>query len=613
MQLVNVWPQSHAGIGPGELKYRFAWTFPILFSPHDSSVLYTAGNVVFKSADEGHTWEPISPDLSRNDASKLGPSGGPITKDTSGAEHYCTVATLRECPLEPGVLCAGSDDGLVHLTRDGGVTWSEVTPPDLPEWAFIRTVEPSPHQAGKVYVAATRYKLDDNAPYLYKTTDYGQTWESIVGEGDTAIPADDFVRVIRADPNRPDLLFVGTETSLYLSTDDGAEWDRWDSNLPVTPIYDLTVKGADLVIATHGRSFWILDDLSPIYRLMDDPRGRERLFVPGEVWRILPNHWEFWQTTAGKDYWVSPGKAATFWAEPDETGQVRRTYPYAGASGPRGVAVTYVLGEEATADGFSVALEFLDGDGDLVNRFEPEHPGRDEMDADEKALHAGPWITTKPGYNRFVWDLRYPGSTKVLGNDRGGEADVGPLVVPGAYQARLVIVGPSRKARTLTESFRVRNDPRSDVSQEDLEEQLAALLGIRDRISRAHEAVATIRDIKRQIGLWRERSDLGKEAGAAASRLEEQLYEIEDKLMLPIEKKGAPAPNEPARLCERLASVLSVIRSADTKPTRSSLQVAAMHSAEIEDELADLGDLLATELLEFNALTDNAGLPAVKT
>ena len=613
MQLVNVWPQSHAGIGPGELKYRFAWTFPILFSPHDSSVLYTAGNVVFKSTDEGHTWEPISPDLSRDDPSKLGPSGGPITKDTSGAEHYCTVATLRECPLEPGVLWAGSDDGLVHVTRDGGETWSGVTPPDLPEWAFIRTVEPSPHQAGKAYVAATRYKLDDNVPYLYKTTDYGQTWESIVGEGDTAIAPDDFVRVIRADPNRPDLLFVGTETSLYLSTDDGAGWDRWESNLPVTPIYDLTVKGADLVIATHGRSFWILDDLSPIYRLMDEPRGRERLFVPEEVWRVLPNHWEFWQTTAGKDYWVSPGKAAIFWAEPDETGQVRQTYPDAGESGPRGVAVTYVLGEEATADGFSVALEFLDGGGEVVNRFEPEHPGRDEMGDDERALHAGPWITTKPGYNRFVWDLRYPGATKVPGNDRAGEADVGPLVVPGAYQARLVIVDPSGETRTLTESFQVRNDPRVDVSQEDLEEQLVALLGIRDQISRAHEAVATIRDIKRQLGHWNKRSDLGGGAGAAATRLEEQLDEIEDKLMLPIEKKDAPAPNEPARLNQKLASVLSVIRSADTKPTRSSLQVAAMHSAEIDAELAKLGDLLATELVEFNALMDRVGLPAVHT
>ena len=234
-QLVNVWPESHKGIGPGELEYRFPWTFPILFSPHESSVLYTAGNVVFKSTDEGHTWDPISPDLSRNDPSKPGPSGGPITKDTSGAEHYCAVATLRECSLEPDVLWAGSDDGLVHITRDGGGTWSNVTPPDLPEWIYVHTVEPSPHQASKVYVVATRYKLDDNTPYIYKTADYGQTWETIVGEGANAIPSDDFVRVIRADPNRADLLYLGTETALYLSTDDGATWDRCESNLPVTP------------------------------------------------------------------------------------------------------------------------------------------------------------------------------------------------------------------------------------------------------------------------------------------------------------------------------------------------------------------------------------------
>ena len=228
-------------------------TFPIRFSPHDANVLYAGGNRLFRSTDEGQSWKPISPDLTRADPDKLGPSGGPITRDTSGAEHYCCLYAFAESPHEPGVLWTGSDDGLVHLSRDGGQSWRNVTPPSLPEWAFVRTVEPSPHDPATLYLAATRYKLDDNAPYLFKTADYGESWQSITGEsGDGAIPGDDFVRVIRADPGCPGLLYAGTETGLYVSLDDGARWRRWRSNFPVTPVYDLKIEGTDLVVATHG-------------------------------------------------------------------------------------------------------------------------------------------------------------------------------------------------------------------------------------------------------------------------------------------------------------------------------------------------------------------------
>ena len=612
IRLVNVWPELHGGIGPGELEYRFPWTYPILFSPHDPTVLYTAGNVVFRSSDEGHTWDPISEDLTRNDPAKLAASGGPITKDTSGAEHYCTVATLRECPLEAGVLWAGSDDGLVHLSRDGGETWTEVTPPDLPEWSFVRTVEPSPHEAGTVYLAATRYKLDDNTPYLYRSRDYGETWESIVGEGEGAIPSDEFVRVIRADPNREGLLYVGTETGLYVSTDDGAGWGRWQSNFPVTPVYDLTIKGTDLVIASHGRSFWIVDDLNPLYQLIDEgPEDAPRLFKPRDAWRILSDLFEQWLTVEGKDYWVSLGKAATFEAEPDATGQTRRTYLDAGESAPRGVMVTYLLDDAVTEEGASVALEFVDSGGEVVRRFEPEPPGRTDMEDDEKAFYAGPWITTHPGVNRFVWDLRYPGSIRVLGNKLANEANRGPLVVPGTYEVRLQITDSSGETQTLTQSFEVANDPRSDAATEDLEVQLETLRGIHDHISSAYEVVKQVRAMKSQLATWRKRSDFTDQAREAADDLEKKLHEIEDQLMVPGQHKDTFGLNEPSRLSEKLASVISVVGSADAKPTRNALEVAAKYSKEIDEQLETFDRVVEGELAVFNDLMAEADMPAV--
>lgn len=611
IRLVNVWPELHGGIGPGDLQYRFPWTFPILFSPHDSSVLYTAGNVVFKSTDEGQTWEAISPDLSRNDPEKLQASGGPITKDTSGAEHYCTVATLRECSLEPGVLWAGSDDGLVHVSRDAGGTWVDVTPPDIPEWTFIRTVEPSPHQKGTVYVAATGYKLDDTTPYLFKTTDYGETWESIAGEGDAGIPEHDFIRVIRTDPEREGLLYVGTETGLYISSDDGVSWKRWQSNFPVTPVYDLAVKNDDLVIATHGRSFWILDDLGPLRQLMDgEPDRAPRLFEPRNAWRVLPDLFHAWIPTDGKDYWVSLGKAATFVAGPDETGQPRRTYLDAGESGPNGVVVTYVLGEEDLEK--EVTLEFADAKGDVVRRFGPEPEGRKEMSDDEKAYHSGPWITKKEGVNRFVWDLRHEGATKVMGNKLGGEANLGPLVVPGVYEVTLTIGADGDPSSTLSARFEVRNDPRSDVGVEALEEQTDALLEIRDKLSQAHEAVNDIRSLKSQLGAWLDRKDLDDEIRAAAEDLKKKLHDIEDTLMLAGEHTDTFGLNEPARLSEKLASVISVIGSADGRPTANALEVAALYSGQIDEQIAELEAVMAEDVDAFNAALAGAGMPAIR-
>ena len=721
VRLVNVWPEAHGGMGPGELRYRFGWTFPIRFSPHDPNVLYAGGNRVFRSTDEGQSWEPVSPDLTRAAPDKLGPSGGPITRDTSGAEHYCTLYAFAESPHEPGVLWAGSDDGLVHLSRDGGGSWRDVTPPDLPEWAFIRTVEPSPHERGTLYLAATRYKLDDTAPYLYRTADYGESWRAITGAGagdGLAIPPDDFARVIRADPHCPGLLYVGTETGLYVSLDDGETWRRWRSNFPVTPVYDLKVEGTDLVVATHGRSFWILDDLTPLHREAtaragldggaqgtpdggggdatgaetspwagshtgsearpgveaaseaesgagsgaESPPGPIVLYPPRRTWRLLPGVLDFISATEGKDYGIGLGKVVTYVASRNETGHVERCFLDAGEAAPAGAIVYYALPEDpspggaagaappapavpatTTAAGATVApiaspdsareptapvvasssskttggstapaatLAFFDADGTLIREFHPKPAGYDTLSDEDKALDPGPWMPVRAGVNRFVWDLRYPGATRLRGNKTGEEADRGPLVLPGSYQVRLQVGN-----RTRTASFEVVNDPRSPASLDELRDQLDFLLTMRDRISAVYAGVQRIRKTSREVERWCGR--LSRHGGhgtavAAGDTLREALTAVESALILPGEHTDTFGLHHRVRLNAALASVISIVDSADARPTAQARALAEEYMARIDVELDHLAALLDRDLAAFNRIVSEAGLPPVE-
>ena len=336
---INVWPEAMTGYGAKDVKYRFQWTYPIMLSPHDPDTLYITSNIVHRTRDEGQSWENISPDLTRNDVTKMEPSGGVVTRDNTGAEYYGTIFAFAESPLVKGVLWAGSDDGLVHVSQDGGESWQNVTPPDLPEWALISIVEASPHDAATAYVAATRYKLDDFAPYLYKTTDSGKTWTKIVD----GIPADDFTRVIREDPERTGLLYAGTETGLYVSFDDGGHWQRFQGNLPVVPIHDLVVKDSDLILATHGRSFWVLDDLTPLRTVQTGDGTDATLFPLRPTVRFATIRGFGGGAGKGNNYQGVAASLVTFQMVGGADGDKTQKLMDAGENPPDGVIVHYFL------------------------------------------------------------------------------------------------------------------------------------------------------------------------------------------------------------------------------------------------------------------------------
>jgi photosystem II stability/assembly factor-like uncharacterized protein len=606
IRLVNVWPEYMIGTGPKDHKYRFPWTYPILFSPHDPKVLYTAGNVIFKTTNEGASWEVISPDLTRNDESKLGPSGGPITQDTTGAENYATISSLVESKHTPGLFWVGSDDGLVHLSKDGGRNWENITPPELPEWAYIHTIEESPRDPATVYIAATRYKLDDFQPYLYKTHNYGRSWQKITH----GIPDNDFTRVIRADPSRPGLLYVGTETGLYISFDDGESWQRWQSNLPVAPIYDMLVKRNDLVLGTHGRSFWIIDNLTPLYQ-EPETQTEVKLYKPNNIYRHLPDLTSGWYEGEGKEYHIGLGAPTIYEQITTEIGLKERKFLDAGKSAPRGAVIYYYLAQKVEA-GTPAALTFLDSRGQVIRTFTPKPPEETlEKEKETATEDQGPWMPVKAGTNRFIWDLRYASAHKVPGDKTVGSGDrQGALVTPGVYQVQLKI-----GQQTFTESFEVLKDNRVLTSQADLEAQLDLLLKIRDKLSATHDAVNAIRNVRTQLKGWEERLKYQENSQAiteAAAALKVKLDAIEDKLIVP-ENKYSPAKlfDFSARLNMQLAALVSVVGSADAAPTRQAREVFEQVSGRIDEQLAGLKALFETELVAFNNKVREANISAV--
>lgn len=573
---IMAWPQFAIGQAPKDLKYRIQWNAPIVVSPHDPNVLYHASQVLLRSRDEGQSWEEASPDLTRNDKSKQGHSGGPITRDNTGVEVYGTIFALVESPHEAGTIWAGSDDGLLHVSRDNGKSWQNVTPKEIPEGSQINAIEVSPHEKAAAYVAATMYKYDDFRPYLYKTGDYGKTWTRI----DKGIASDAFTRVVREDPFRRGLLYAGTETGLSVSFDDGASWRSFQLNLPVVPITDLVVKANDLVVATQGRSFWILDDLTPLREYGDAvTRARFHVFKPLPAVRMAGS--------AGVEE-GSEGPA-----------------PPVGTNPANGVVVNYWL-KEKPGPKEVVTVEFLDGE-DVLRKYTSEKKEKKEGETADEEEDEKP-LEPKAGVNRVVWDLRIVKpellpKAVIWGNDRG------PKVSPGVYSARLKLGG-----ETVTVPVEVRPHPEVSATPEDLRKQFLLLRDLRDRLSDTHQSVQQIREVKDQAKAIGERAaKLGKGAALndASKALSERLTAIEKKLVNPEIKSNQDVLNFPPALDHQFAGLAAVAASADAKPTESSYA----YYRELQGALAgiekELQAVLEKDLAAFNAKVKEQEIPPV--
>ena len=604
--VITVWPEPATGWGAKDQKYRFSWTSPTLLSPHNPNVLYTAGNHVFRSTDEGNSWEVISPDLTRNDISKQDVSGGPPTRDNTGAENYCTVFALAESPMTPELLWAGSDDGLVHLSRDGGTSWQNVTPAELPEWALISMIEPSPHDPAVAYIAATRYKWDDFSPYLYRTSDYGASWTKITN----GIAENDFTRVIREDPARRGLLYAGTETGIFLSFDDGAHWQSLSLNLPTVPIHDLVIRDSDLVVATHGRSFWILDDITPLRQFSAEVQQLPAyLFSPRTTIRFMVNYGYSRAASSGNFFRDSDNTQIVSRREARPGNRTVERPLNAGQNPPTGVIIYFTLASKPQGE---VKLTFLDGQGNEIKSFasQAEHKvAADPTDEEEEQETKEPTVPTEVGLNRFIWDMRYPDARKVEGYVASEGVLSGPVVAPGTYHVRLT-VGDSE----LVEPFEVRQDPRVRATREDLEAQCSLHLKIRDKLSETHDAINTLRNVRQQIDDWLKRTQqqaIFEQLTSVGQSVKEKLKAIEDELIQSKAKTRQDTLNYPVKLNGKLAGLAGVVANAQAAPTRQAYAVFDDLCQRIDVQLKQLQEVLDTDVATFNVLLRENNVPGV--
>ena len=545
---VNVWPNNPMGHGAEDMKFRFQWNFPIFFSPHDPNKLYTTSNRFHVTYNEGEKWEVFSPDLTRNEKEKLGPSGGPITKDNTAVEYYATIFAACESPYEKDLLWAASDDGLIHLSRDGGKNWEDVTPDNSPKYLMWNSVEPDPVVKGGLYAAGTLYKTGDFQPYMYKTKDYGKTWEKITN----GIPNNHFTRVLRADPNKEKLLYAGTESGMYISFDDGISWNSFQLNLPLVPITDLTIKNNNLIAATQGRSLWMIDDLTPLHQLNKEVNNASmKLFKPIDSYRM-----------------GSPG---------------RGTPRNAGKNHHNGVEVFFNIDDKILDENTSVTLEFLDNEKKLIKKYDNQ--------SDENALD----INSEK--NSFVWNMRYDDAKGFDGLIMWAASLRGPIASPGQYYVKLTVNEKSEE-----QSFNILKDPRSNSTDEDLKEQFDFLLSVRDKVSDIHQTIIDIRSSRSQlIDLKSKISDKYPDMENSISDVISRITLIEEKLYQTKNRSGQDPLNFPIRLNNKLAHLTSVASVGNFKPTDQMYNVRDELIGLIDKELKMWEDIKENDLVKLNS------------
>lgn len=548
---VNVWPDNPMGYGAEGMKYRFQWNFPIMFSKHDPKKLYTFSQNVHMSTNEGQSWELLSDDLTRNDPDKLVSSGGPITQDNTGVEYYCTIFAANESPLKEGLLWVGSDDGLIHVSKDGGANWENVTPAGMPEWNMINSIEPSAFDEGTCYVAATKYKLGDFAPYLYKTTDYGKSWTKITN----GINKEHFTRVVREDPKRKGLLYAGTETGMYISFDDGANWSPFQMNLPIVPVTDLAIKDNNLIVATQGRSLWILDDLTVLHQLDAGKKSMASiLYKP-------------------KDSYRTKGRTQK---EPSKT---------EGENHPNGVISHFYLKNVAEKD--SIALTYMSMAGDTLASFSNSSKKKDKK------------LKVEKGGNTHVWDTKGKGAETLDGMIFWAAGFDGPKAVPGDYKVSLNVNGAEQ-----TQQFKIIPDPRAEASVADMQSQYDFLTDVNATVNRAHESIEKIRGVNKQLDAFTKQykgNDQTTELVEKAKAMKESFEEIEKALYQTQNRSGQDPLNFPIRLTNKLAHLNRISGFDDFPPTDQAITVKNELTGKIETQLKSFDAMVDKELQDFNA------------
>jgi len=574
---VSPYPLDTSGNAAGIQKYRFQWTEPVLVSAYDSNVIYSASQFVMKTADRGHSWSTISPDLTRNDKGKQQPSGGDITLDITSVEYYDTVFALTESPLQKGMLWAGTDDGLIHLTRDDGRSWENVTPKDMPEWSLVSIIEASRHDPGTAYAAIDLHKLDQLTPLIYKTHDFGKTWTRIT----TGIPVGAYTRAVREDAKVKGLLFAGTETGVYFSIDDGAHWQPLQLNLPTSPIHDLAVKDNDLIAATHGRSFWILDDVSPLRQAS--------------------------AAIAGEDFHLYQPATATRLHFPD---QVERKRPV-GDNPPKGAVVYYYLKAKPAAKE-EITLEIVDGQGKRVRRLSNLTDNKSEQPPEwPDQERPSNLLPADAGVNRFAWDFRYDPPVQIPGAFYSGDAPRGPLVTPGTYQVKLTVKGKSQTA-----PLEVVIDPRiqSQVSGAGLQTQSDLAFRVRQDIDALHRAVNQIRGLRANLQTlekWTVEGTPNSEVVSAAKALDQKMTPVEERLIQVKMKSSEGNLRYPNMLNEQYASFNDLIQGVDQAPTAQQLLVFDELHGRLSIELARWEEIQHADVPSLNDLMRKNGVPTL--